>query len=120
MPTITECNARNSSAKIDQCKNMDDMRALYPCRYRKLNIQSYFRHQTLEVRHHAGTTNPEKITNWVRLMARLFDAAESAATVRNRPQDTGVGMNRMKWFFQAIEARGLTKFYNARAKKLAA
>lgn len=106
--------------QIDQCKNMEDMRALYPCRYRKLNIQSYFRHQTLEVRHHAGTTNPEKITNWVRLMARLFDAAESAATVRNRPQDTGVGMNRMKWFFQAIEARGLTKFYNARAKKLAA
>jgi hypothetical protein len=29
-------------------------------------------------------------------------------------------MNRMKWFFQAIEARGLTKFYKARAKKLAA
>jgi hypothetical protein len=26
----------------------------------------------------------------------------------------------MKWFFQAIEARGLTKFYKARAKKLAA
>jgi hypothetical protein len=29
-------------------------------------------------------------------------------------------MPRMKWFFQAIEAKGLTKFYTARAKKLAA
>ena len=106
--------------KIDACRNMDQMKQLYPCRYRKLNIQSYFRQQTLEVRHHSGTTDPAKITNWVRLMARLFDAAEAAATVRNRPVDTGLGMNRMKWFFQAIDAKGLTKFYTERAKKLAA
>jgi hypothetical protein len=106
--------------KIDDCRSIEEMKALYPCRYRKLNIHSYFRHQTLEVRHHSGTTNPEKITNWVRLMARLFDAAESAAAVRNRPEDNGVGMPRMKWFFQAINAKGLTKFYTARAKKLAA
>lgn len=106
--------------KIDACKNMDQMKQLYPCRYRKLNIHSYFRHQTLEVRHHAGTTDPEKITNWVRLMARMFDAAETASTVRNRPQDTGIGMPRIKWFFQAIDAKGLTRFYTKRAQKLAA
>ena len=105
---------------IDACKNMDQMRDLYPCRYRKLNIQSYFRHQTLEVRHHSGTVEAGKITNWVRLMARMFDAAEVAATVRNRPQDTGLGQSRLKWFFQAIAAKGLTKFYTDRAKKLAA
>jgi hypothetical protein len=105
---------------IDACKNMDQMRDLYPCRYRKLNIQSYFRHQTLEVRHHSGTTDPAKITNWVRLMARMFDAAEVAAAVRNRPQDTGLGQSRLKWFFQAIAAKGLTKFYTERAKCLAA
>jgi hypothetical protein len=105
---------------IDACKNMDQMRDLYPCRYRKLNIQSYFRHQTLEVRHHSGTTDPAKITNWVRLMARMFDAAEVAAAVRNRPQDTGLGQSRLKWFFQAIAAKGLTKFYTERAKSLAA
>ena len=105
---------------IDACKNMEQMRDLYPCRYRKLNIHSYFRHQTLEVRHHSGTTDPAKITNWVRLMACMFDAAEAAATVRNRPEDTGIGMPRMKWFFQAIEAKALVRFYTARARKLAA
>ena len=105
---------------IDACKNMNQMKELYSCRYRKLNIHSYFRHQTLEVRHHAGTTNPAKITNWIRLMARIFDAAESAASVRNRPESTGLGMSRMKWFFQAVEAKGLTKFYTERAKSLAA
>ena len=106
--------------KIDACKSMTKLGELYPSRYRKLNVQSYFRHQTLEVRHHAGTVEAAKITNWVRLMARMFDAAETAATVRNRPQDTGFGMTRAKWFFQAIAAKGLTKFYTDRAKKLAA
>ena len=53
-------------------------------------------------------------------MARLFDAAEATATVRNRPQDTGIGQSRMKWFFLAINAKSLTKFYTERAKKLAA
>ena len=112
------CNAMFEA--IDACKSMDEMKQLYPCRYRKLNIHSYFRHQTLEVRHHSGTTDPAKITNWVRLMARLFDTAEVAATVRNRPQDTGLGQSRLKWFFQAIAAKGLTKFYTGRAKCLAA
>lgn len=106
--------------KIDACATIEEMKALYPCRYRKLNIQSYFRHQTLEVRHHSGTTCPEKITHWVRLMARLFDTAEAAATVRNRPEDIGLGMSRLKWFFQAVNGGSLAKFYTARAKKLAA
>ena len=47
--------------RIDECKNMDQMKHLYPCHYRKLNIQSYFR--------------------WVRLMTCMFAAAESAAAV---------------------------------------
>jgi hypothetical protein len=111
---------RQMFRQIDACRSVEDIKEIYPSRYRKLNVHSYFRHQTLEVRHHSGTTCPEKITNWVRLMARLFDAAESATTVRNRPEDTGVGASRTKWFFQAIDARGLTKFYTARAKKLAA
>ena len=105
---------------IDACRNMDQMKQLYPCRYRKLNIQSYFRHQTLEVRHHSGPPDPAKSTHWIRLPARLFDAAESATTVRNRPEDTGYGMNRAKWFFQIVKSAQLTKFYTARAKKLAA
>ena len=111
---------RSIFQKIDDCRTMEQIKDLYISRYRKLNVHSYFRHQTLEVRHHSGTTDPEKITNWVRLMARMFDAAEAATTVRNRPVDTGLGMSRTKWFFQTIEAKGLTKFYTARAKKLAA
>jgi len=106
--------------EIDACRSIEEMRNLYPCRYRKLNIQSYFRHQTLEVRHHSGTTESAKIIHWVCLMARMFDTAEAASTVRNRPEETGIGMDRMKWFYQAIDARGLAKFFTARAKKLAA
>ena len=106
--------------KLDACRSMQDLGNLYPTRYRKLNVQSFFRHRTLEVRQHAGTTCPQKITSWVRLMARMFDAAETTSVVRNRPEDTGLGKSRLKWFFQAVHARGLTRFYTDRATRLAA
>jgi len=106
--------------RIDACRTMQDLGSLFPSRYRKLNVQSFFRHRTLEVRQHAGTTCPEKMTSWVRLMARMFDAAETTTVVRNRPEETGLGKSRLKWFFQAVNARGLTRFYTARAASLAA
>ena len=34
-------------------------------RYYKVNLQSLTRHNTIEFRHHSGTTNAEKICNWV-------------------------------------------------------
>ena len=123
IPTTPQSHRNCCSAmfsELDACRSIEQLKDIYPSRYRKLNIQSFFRHRTLEVRHHSGTTCPEKITNWVRLMARLFDAAEAATTVRNRPEDTGIGASRMKWFFQAIDAKVLAKFYTARASKLAA
>jgi len=119
-PGVHALRCQDLFNKIDACKDMNKLGELYPCRYRKLNVQSYFRHQTLEVRHHSGTVKADKITNWVRLMARMFDTAEVAATVRNRPHENGLGIPRAKWFFQAIAAKGLTKFYTDRSKKLAA
>lgn len=34
-------------------------------RYAKVNIQSYYRHGTVEFRQHSGTANYEKIMNWI-------------------------------------------------------
>jgi hypothetical protein len=106
--------------KIDACKDMNKLGELYPCRYRKLNVQSYFRHRTLEVRHHSGTVEPTKITNWIRLMGRMFDAAENFSCIRNRSAQSGFGKDRMAVFFRTINATYLSKFYTDRAKKLAA
>lgn len=40
-------------------------------RYHKINAQSYNRHRTIEFRQHAGTTNFEKIINWVNFCGKL-------------------------------------------------
>lgn len=47
-------------------------------RYRKLSVASYWRHGTIEFRHHQGTVEAEKAENWVRMCLRL---AASAARV---------------------------------------
>lgn len=42
-------------------------------RYYKLNIESYWRHQTVEFRQHSGTIEFEKIKNWIDFCSRLID-----------------------------------------------
>lgn len=45
--------------------------ALHYDRYYKVNPESYGRHKTIEFRQHAGTTNYEKIINWVTFCGKL-------------------------------------------------
>lgn len=40
-------------------------------RYFKVNACSYTRHQTIEFRQHQGSTDFEKISNWVNFCAKL-------------------------------------------------
>lgn len=50
-------------------------------RYRKLNLQSYWQHGTVEFRHHQGTVEADKACNWVRFCLRLAVAARNGATL---------------------------------------
>lgn len=42
-------------------------------RYHKVNLQSFFRHGTVEFRQHSGSTDYEKISFWVKLLHNLID-----------------------------------------------
>jgi hypothetical protein len=42
-------------------------------RYKKLNIESYWRYGTVEFRHHGGTVEFEKISNWVKLTQAMVE-----------------------------------------------
>lgn len=42
-------------------------------RYRKVNMQSFFTHGTVEFRQHSGTTDFEKISFWIKLLHNLID-----------------------------------------------
>ncbi len=42
-------------------------------RYAFVNLQSYHRHQTIEIRGHSGTTDAGKIVNWIRILRKIMD-----------------------------------------------
>ena len=57
---------------IERALTIENMQnALHNCRYHKINPMSYNRHKTIEFRQHAGTTNYEKIINWVNFCGKL-------------------------------------------------
>jgi hypothetical protein len=43
-------------------------------RYFKVNLQSYYRHGTIEFRQHSGTLNAAKAVNWVRFLGAFINA----------------------------------------------
>ena len=53
---------------IDQCQTLNELAGIQVTRYSKLNLQSYRRHKTIEFRHHSGSTDATKITNWVKFL----------------------------------------------------
>lgn len=65
---------------LQRLDNMATTRDLYGVnRYRTVNITSYGRHGTLEVRQHQGTLSYEKTVAWIKLGQALMDAAKVRA-----------------------------------------
>ena len=56
------------------------MRRMGNGRYKKLNLESFGRHGTIEVRQHSGTTESDKIIQWVILTQALVTQAKSMRT----------------------------------------
>ena len=47
----------------------------HDARYRKVNLEAYWRHGTVEFRQHQGTIEARKITNWVKFLLKLVNRA---------------------------------------------
>lgn len=59
---------------FSSCTTKEDIaRAMNGDRYFKVNAQAYYRHHTIEFRQHSGTTDYEKISNWVLFLAKLVE-----------------------------------------------
>jgi hypothetical protein len=52
-----------------------------------VNVWAYPEHGSVEVRAHAGTTNPNKIMAWIRFGQAVFAAAEARVTLPTSPSD---------------------------------
>lgn len=62
---------RNHITYLSHATSREDVRRELGSRYHKVNAESYARHKTIEFRQHAGTTNYEKIINWVNFCGKL-------------------------------------------------
>lgn len=63
---------------IQAARDLDAIRYLYLDRYRTLNLTSYGRHGTIEIRQHQGTLDAEKIISWLRLGQAIIDSAKTS------------------------------------------
>jgi Putative amidoligase enzyme len=50
-------------------------------RYRSLNLASYGRHGTVEVRQHQGTADAEKVISWIRFGQAIIDTAKAEGAI---------------------------------------
>lgn len=103
---------------VNAARTIEDLKTLFHSRYMKLNIQAFWRHRTIEVRHHAGTLNADKATNWVRLMDHFYATAAAAKAIHVRPDNGASGIARQKWFFGKDTPIELRRFYRRRAREL--
>lgn len=74
-------------AQIDAIRDLRSLGRLD--RYRSLNLASYGRHATVEIRQHQGTVDAEKVTSWIRFGQAMIDTAkvEGALPETSRVRD---------------------------------
>lgn len=62
----------------DVARSIGQSTARDQTRYKKINLNSYWQHGTVEFRQHQGTVEVAKVENWVRLCLRLCAKASEA------------------------------------------
>jgi len=78
-------NKANFETKMDQISRYETTEYVtrsisdyYSERYYKVNIQSFWRHGSIEFRQHQGTMDYKKISNWILFLARLVEFSKVA------------------------------------------
>lgn len=105
-------------AQVDGCRSLDQIRYLTSDRFVKLNTQSYWRYGTIEVRHHSGTTDAEKIINWVELSGAMVAQSKEARCVGKRTVKGYDARFYLRRFFNKMIQGDVRKFYGQRFRDL--
>lgn len=118
----------NAFAAIDSATTLDELYTNVTSRdrYFKLNLLSFWRHGTIEVRHHSGTVEADKVCNWVLFMGTWM---EQAIATNPKKQAERAFTARREWatefeyrfgyrLFYKLNQPALTKFYRDRIIKL--
>jgi hypothetical protein len=101
----------NYKTKIDNARNLQQIESEITSRgrYYKLNTQSFWRQNSVEFRHHAGSTNFTKISNWIKFLARLVEVSK----ITEIENDTNENLRRFL-------DNDLINYFNTRRQELAA
>lgn len=90
-----------SVADIQAAQNINDLRATFGNnRYRKVNLEAYARHRTVEFRQHSGTTNFTKMENWVRFLNGLITFAKSGIAANTSLENIPFLDEKQKLFYK--------------------
>lgn len=107
---------------IKSQKSISDIMALYSTRYKKLNIQSFTKYGTIEVRHHSGTTDADKIINWVILTQLMITKAKNSRVSAKKAEGSNYdNILSLLWNLDIYRkghddvVTGVANFYKARA-----
>ena len=90
---ISHATITDFFAKIDASRTLQDLRravastSFNQYRYRKLNMEAFWVHSTIEFRQHQGTLNADKAEHWIRLTGAMVAQADDLVTQRNWGSD---------------------------------
>lgn len=80
------CRPTTFTERISGASTLESLRTAYGYdRYRKVNLESIWRHGTVEYRQHAGTIEGEKIVAWATLVLKLTAMANSGPALPEGP-----------------------------------
>jgi hypothetical protein len=102
--------------RLNACENFSDVENILATRYKKLNVFSFRRYGTIEFRQHGGSTDVNKICQWVVLLTNICDNTKKKSTIQRTKGEFkhsvidvfGRGQNRktMKFFMDRATTFG--------------
>lgn len=104
-------------------QTLDQLRGIN--RYCKVNLASFWKHGTVEFRHHHGTVDAAKITNWVRACMGMYIAASTKRGTRevewsgtSTHPEMSAAFGIIRFYRCWVGDNDLSNFYKERAKEL--
>jgi hypothetical protein len=101
---------------LNRCETFRDVENLMSTRYKKVNVFSYRRYGTVEFRQHGGSTDVNKVCQWVVLLTNMCDNVKKKSTIQKTKGEFkhsvidvfGRGQNRktMKFFMSRATSFG--------------
>jgi len=112
-------------ASIQRCRSTQQLKNyIQNGRYYKLNMESFWKHGTIEFRHHSGTICPDKIENWVFVCMGMTKLADNNRAVKVKSTDVvNTYKDKLSIFMNGLSKSGLIdssvkRFYTKRARAL--